>query len=236
MVWVSLIHNGIAIPKTYNYINHIKIYYKNTIINVNNNLATAFYFFKKQPHTDKIFIKNFMNSIKSYLPIHCKNCEMSDFKIIILNNKIQKQLNNYDKFKNCYVNGKKENIDRYFAEPACIFIGRGQHKFRGSFKPAIKESDITLNISKGHKPNGNWKLIICNKKVDWIACWEDPVLNKIKYIYPSSSSILKSSNTVAKFDFARKIKKKLNYIRKKYIIDFNSSNEKVIQHAEVGDR
>lgn len=233
MVWKSLIHNGIVIPKTLKYTEYVNVYFKNNLLNINNTLASALYFYKKQDNIDGIFNQNFLSSIRSNLPIACKNIKSIDVLSIKINtiNNIKNNKRPHDKYKYCYINGKKENIDKYFAEPAYIFIGRGKHKLRGSFKPAIKESDITLNISKGHKPNGNWKLIINNQNVDWIACWTDPILKKIKYIYPSSTSQLKSTSTVEKFDFSKTIKKKLNTIRKKYILDFTSDNEKIIQHA-----
>ena len=232
MVWVSLIHNGIAIPQTCNYINNVKVKYKNNIININNTLATALYLYKKHKRCDQVFNYNFLNSLKEFLPFCCKNIySISELSIKISPLICNTNKKKYNKYKYCYVNGRKENIDRYFAERACIFLGRGNHKLRGSFKPSIKESDITLNISKGYKPNGNWKSVINNKSVDWIASWNDPILNKIKYVYPSSTSKLKCDSTVEKFDFARKVKKKLNYIRKKYVTDFSSSNEKIVQHA-----
>ena len=230
MVWVSLIHNGIAIAPIYKYINHVTVEYKNKKIPINETLATAFYLYKKINLNDSVFHKNFFDSIKPYLPTSCKNIlSVSDFCIKIT--PVNKKIVNNNKFKYCFLNGKKENIDRYCAESESIFFGRGKHKLRGTYKPSVKQSDITLNLSKGHKPIGNWKSIICNKNVDWIACWNDPIQNKIKYVYPSSCSKLKSDSTLEKFDFARKVKKKLNHIRTQYISDFKSNNEKVLQHA-----
>lgn len=231
MVWTSLNHNGIAIPQTIQYTDYIKVYYKNKLININNTLATALYLYKKQKNIDYTFKHNFMKSIQSFLPAFINIKSISDLKIISIIIKNTETNTNFDKFKYCFVNGKKEKVDRYCSEPACIFVGRGKHRLRGSFKPSIKESDITLNISKGYKPNGNWKSIVNNKNVDWIASWNDPVLNKIKYVYPSSTSKLKCADTVDKFNFARKVKKKLSYIRKKYVSDLTSTNQKIVQHA-----
>ena len=109
MVWVSLIHNGIAIPQTYNYMNSVNVIYKNNVININNNLAAALYLYKKQNHFDKVFDQNFICSIKEYLPISCKNISLiSELSIKISPLSIKQNVKNYNKYKYCYVNGKKK--------------------------------------------------------------------------------------------------------------------------------
>ena len=234
MVWVSLVHNGIAISSSIHTKND-KIEYKNQPINNNKNLSTALYLYSKHSTKtkDQVFKQNFLNSIKQFLPLCCKDIKFISELNFSKNKKIKTKTKSrsYNKYKYCFVNGAKEKIDRFLAEPSCIFIGRGKHNLRGTFKPGVKESDITINISKGYRPAGKWKSIIHNNNVDWIACWTDKTLNKIKYVYPSSGSKLKSVCTLDKFEFARKINKKISLIRKCYISNLSSDNEKDIQHA-----
>ncbi|MDD1764466.1 MAG: hypothetical protein LUQ46_00430, partial [Candidatus Methanomethyliaceae archaeon] len=48
---------------------------------------------------------------------------------------------NRQKYGFAIVNGTPMEIANYMVEPACIFMGRGSHPLRGSWKPGIKSED-----------------------------------------------------------------------------------------------
>ena len=229
MLWNSLTHNGIAVQQLYTFINAI-VRYKGMIIKSNNELESALYLFSKtnKKYKDTSYKVNFLRSIKNLLPSYCTNLNHIQFQYeSVSSNKVV----NLEKYKYCCINGKKEELDRFIAEPAYIFIGRGNHILRGTFKPAVKQCDIILNCSKKHAIPGKWKKVVCNKNVNWIAAWFDPITKKYKYVYPNSNSKTKLKSTIEKFDFARKVNNKLHLIRKKISTDLLLSDQKILQHA-----
>ncbi len=54
---------------------------------------------------------------------------------------------NKEKYGYAVVNGQRVELGNYTVEPACIFMGRGQHPLRGRWKARANYSDITLNLS-----------------------------------------------------------------------------------------
>lgn len=225
MPWRSLIHNGICTSEKY--INQYGyILHKNKKININNDLEQALSIYLNSNHIkDTVYKENFIKSIKYLFPKEIRHIKsLSELTIPKL--KIQPEIfKNKEFYKECTVNGKKEKLQRCSSEPAYIFVGKGNHPLRGSFKRSIKENDITLNTSKSNKIHGNWNEIICNPKFDWIASWRDPILNKTKYIYPSLTSKLNSINNNQKFDFARLLKKRLSKIRNSYNSDIENKTK-----------
>ena len=228
MPWKSLIHNGICIPEKYK-IQHGYVHFNNKKIKITADLEEAFNLYAHEKNKDEKFKQNFLNSIKHLLTFKCEHIS----QIKLPNFKREKiNLKNINKYNSCLINNKNEKIDRCFADPACIFKGRGNHLQRGTFKPAIKQNNISLNISNSKIPDGNWKHICNDNTVDWIASWVDPVTKKVKYIYPSVQSKLNSENSIQKFDFARKLKKKLKIVREMYNNDIiNYKNIYDLQHA-----
>ena len=229
MLWNSLIHNGIAVHQSPSFTD-VTIKYDSNNIKPDFTLSHALYLYSKinKKHKDNIFKKNFFRSINHLLPPNCTQLNQIklNFKNLLSNTVV-----NLDKYKYCNINGKKEELERCIAEPAYIFIGRGKHISRGTYKSAVKQSDIILNCSRKCNIPGKWNKVVCNKNVNWIAAWFDPITKKYKYVYPNSNSKTKLKSTINKFDFARKINKKLHFIRKKISLDLQSSDEKVVQHA-----
>ena len=70
----------------------------------------------------------------------------------------------------------------------------------------------------------NWKQVINDDNVIWLATWIDDITGKNKYIFTSMESVFKSESDEKKFDLARKLKKKSSSIRKKYLLDLNSES------------
>jgi DNA topoisomerase-1 len=70
---------------------------------------------------------------------------------------------------------------------------------------------VTINIGEGvpiPKPNvpGQWKKVIHDKTVTWLATWTENVNNNNKYVFLAAGSSLKGQSDMIKFQKARDLK------------------------------
>ena len=101
----------------------------------------------------------------------------------------------------------------------------------GKLKKRILPTDVIINGSsipecffKG-KPC-NWGEVKKDTFIEWFASWRDPVTGDFKYtVIQRSKSILVSSRDQDKFETARELKKKIEKIRKKYMVDLHSNDK-----------
>lgn len=125
------------------------------------------------------------------------------------------------------LDGKEVDVGNYMAEPPGIFIGRGEHPFRGKWKTAIRHSDVTLNLGKGaRRPPGDWKEIVCKPDAIWLACWTDGLTKKAKYIWFADTVSLKQDRDRAKYDKAVKLSGKIGAVRRRMVTDMASRDER----------
>ncbi|KAL9652574.1 hypothetical protein ABK040_000142 [Willaertia magna] len=124
-------------------------------------------------------------------------------------------------FQYAYVDGRKEKVVAFKAEPPGLFRGRGNHPKMGLIKGRVKPEDVTINIGRledcpppppGHK----WKEVITNNKVLWLAAYKDSLSGRLKYVQFSATSSLKSVKDYMKYQTARKLKDIIEKIRKNY--------------------
>jgi DNA topoisomerase I len=72
--------------------------------------------------------------------------------------------------------------------------------------------DVTINISKGATPppcpieGHEWKAVVHNPYVGWLAYWKENINDAIKYVYFSSNSRLRGQSDLKKFEVARALK------------------------------
>jgi len=237
--WTTLLHNGLIFPPEYNP-HGILLKYKNELITIPSVAEEYAMIYVKYFDTDyiknKYFNKNFWNDWKKLLgsesPIESlEDCDFTEYynkyhemkKCKNQDNKEKKQKLN-EKYKTALVDGKEQEINNYYVEPPGIFIGRGNNPLIGKIKKRLYPEDFVINIGKNVPipetlPNHQWKDVIHNRYVEWIASWEDSITKKIKYIWLSSSSDFKANNDFKKFELARKLKKKI-----KKIIEVNTKN------------
>lgn len=100
------------------------------------------------------------------------------------------------------------------------FVVHNSHPMRGSWKPRVAPSDVTLNLGEdAPKPPGDWGSIVHDHESIWIARWIDKLTEKEKYVWPHESSDIQQSRNKQKYDKALKIGEKLpklhSAIRKK---------------------
>ena len=257
--WTVFRHNGPMFPDPY--IPHnIPIIVNNKPIQLDakaEEVATLFAkYIKSQYMENNIFKKNFYKDFKKYLPTNLNINSIDDIDFTLIYNHLQKEREkrlNMSKevklkikkvrekleepYKYCIIDGAKQTVGNYRIEPPGIFIGRGSHPKIGRIKKRIMPEDVTINIDKiseipkpniqGHK----WGKIIHNRNVIWLASWQDSITGKFKYVFTSVESFFKAKSDEKKFNLAKKLKKKITSIRKKYEEELESDNDTIKQIA-----
>ena len=248
--WVKLYHNGVLFPPEY--VKHnIPVIYNNKELILEKEAEEAATFYAKYTGTEYIennkFRKNFWKDWKELLgdDHEIKSFDEVNFSLIreyldkikeekkIISHEekdIEKKAKEEEekKYKIAYLDDKEEPIGNFRVEPPGIFLGRGDHPKIGRLKKRIYPEDVTLNLSKdapvpetiqGH----NWGNIVHDRTVDWLASWKDTISGKMKYVWLGAHSITKGLNDAAKFDVARKLKKKIKGIREQNFINMTDS-------------
>ena len=75
----------------------------------------------------------------------------------------------------------------------------------------VRPEDITINIGKDApipKPNvpGNWKEVVHDNTVTWLANWVENVNGNYKYVFLAAGSSIKGQSDWTKFEKARELK------------------------------
>ena len=239
----QLCHKGVLIPT---YVPHgFKIKFRgNEIALTPEQEEMAVAWARKIPtdySKDKIFIKNFFKDFGQALNIKGKTMpEDFDFSEIVrwlesekarrdsMSREQKKALSeerkkireeNKQKYGFAIVNDMPMEIGNYMVEPASIFVGRGDHPLRGSWKPGVKASDVILNLSPDaavpEPPGGKkWKEITFDPNSLWICSWRDKLRDKMKYVWLSDTAYLKQVRDMEKFGKAWELQKKIADVRK----------------------
>jgi len=120
---------------------------------------------------------------------------------------------NKEKYGYATIDGDRCELGNYMVEPSSIFMGRGQHPFRGKWKEGPRHSDVILNHSKDvPPPDGDWLRVDWDPDSIWVAKWKDKLTGKMKYVWPHDSSPVKQKAEIAKFNKAIELRKNLDKI------------------------
>jgi DNA topoisomerase-1 len=150
-----------------------------------------------------------------------------------------------DIYKIAIVDENKQLIDNFIVEPPTIYTGRGDHPLSGSIKKRLYPKDITLNISDNIPvpkyidgtlmdttlDKNKWGNIISDKKLEWIASWQNNVTKKFNYARFGRKSSFKMKSDENKYEIAKKLKKKIKKIREQNHKNMLSSNKQLKQLA-----
>ncbi|MFH1180098.1 MAG: DNA topoisomerase I, partial [Candidatus Bathyarchaeota archaeon] len=154
-----------------------------------------------------------------------KNLENEEKKRQAEERKIEREVNK-EKYGWAVIDGERCELGNYMVEPSSIFMGRGEHPYRGKWKEGPRYEDIEINLSPDAEvPPGNWKAVIWDSEGIWIARWRDKLSDKIKYVWPHDSSPIKQRKEIEKFDKAIELKKNLPKIRR--FIDENLTHDEL---------
>jgi len=135
-----------------------------------------------------------------------------------------------DKYGFAMVDGHKQKVGNYNIEPPGLFLGRGAHPKTGKLKARIYPSDVTINIGEDEKvppspiPGHDWKEVVHNNSVTWLAFWRESVNGGFKYVWLAPSSKIKGIADRKKFETARELKKAIGKIRKDYKANWKSDD------------
>ena len=253
----SLHHNGVLVPARYEGKGlAVKINGKETKLTTEQEeMAVAWA--KKVGTTyveDKVFAKNFHKDFSEKLGIKVKpgdvdfqeivklveeereykqNLPREEKKLLAAKRKEAREANK-EKYGHAYVDGEKMELANYVAEPSSIFMGRGQHPMRGSWKEGPKKEDIILNLSPdAPRPDGNWNEIVWEPEAIWIARWQDKLSGKMKYVWFSDSCSFKQQKEIEKFNKALEFREKLPQVKRHILKNLESEDLKRRKIATV---
>jgi len=255
----QFIHRGVLIPKPYEAKGlHIKARGKQvTLTPLQEEMAVAWV---KKLGTDyvkdPVFIKNFFRDFSKTLdmkngPLTPEDIDFQEIVAVVDKDKLIKaglskeekkrqaqerkriREENKENYGYAIVDGVRTELGNYMVEPPSIFMGRGEHPLRGRWKPAVREEDITLNISDNvPKPPGKWKFDWQPDSM-WIAKWDDPLRGKEKYIWLSDSSHIKQQKDIEKFNKARELATQIDKLRTHIMNSLRSEDLKTRKVATV---
>jgi DNA topoisomerase-1 len=253
----TLHHNGVLVPAMYEG-KGLKIKVKGKEVNLNTEQEEMAVTWAKKVGTpyveDKVFANNFHKDFSEKLGITVKPGDVDYQKIVALVEEERERKNNLPKEKKkelaaqrkmvreenkekygyAYVDGEKMELGNYVAEPSSIFMGRGQHPMRGSWKQGPSKEDIILNLSPdASRPEGNWNEIVWEPEAIWIARWQDKLSGKMKYVWFSDSCSFKQQKEIEKFDKAVEFQQKLPQVKKHILKNLESEDLKRRKIATV---
>ncbi len=205
---------------------------------------------------DPVFLTNFMSDFVKVLPPWCKgtkfeSVDFSDFYKLVDGEKAAKDSATKEekkalaasrkerrealraKFGKAVLDGKEVDIANWVVEPPGLFMGRGQHPFRGRWKPRVEQSEIVLNLGESAPvPPGGWKVVHDHNSM-WMARWMDKLTEKEKYVWLHETSPLQQSRNKAKYDKAAKVGANLQKIRAKIEKALSDKDDTTRQVATV---
>jgi len=190
---------------------------------------------------DPVFVNNFLSDFSKVLnlpnPCRIEDLDFSEIQHWVEDEKLKKERMskeekkalaverkkireaNKEKYGYAEVNGQRVELGNYTVEPACIFMGRGQHPLRGRWKAKANYSDITLNLSPNATvplpPDGSqWKEVVFNPDYLWIAKWDDKLRGVEKYVWFADTAEFKQERDIEKYGLAKQLEKTLPEVRR----------------------
>lgn len=258
--WTTLSHNGVCFPDLYQP-DGLSVKVKGTPVKLTPLAEEMAYHLAKKKDTpyvtDPVFTANFMGSFLKQLPDQFKGTEFTDVDFSQLYRKVdhekavkeglskeqkkssasvrkEKREALRAKYGKAVVDGKEVDIANWMVEPPGLFMGRGQHPFRGRWKPRVGPEDVVLNLGEASAvPEGAWKEVVHDHNSMWMAKWVDLLTDKEKYVWLHESSSLQQSRNKAKYDNALKVGANLQKIRSRILRDLDSKDVRVRQVATV---
>ena len=214
-VWKTLRHNGVSFPDPY-VPKGLTVAIKGEIVNLSPIVEEMAYNLAKKKDTpyvqDPVFVGNFMKYFAKELPAPFRRAaftdvDLSSFHKLVDAEKRAKEAQTKEeakglaasrkerreamkkKYGKAEIDGKEVDIANWLVEPPGLFMGRGEHPIRGSWKPRVEQRDVTLNMDEAAPaPAGNWGAVVHDHESIWIAKWVDKLTDREKYVWPHESS------------------------------------------------
>ncbi|KAG8911243.1 DNA topoisomerase 1 [Tulasnella sp. 417] len=254
--WTTLEHNGVLFPPPYKPLpRNVKMLYDGRPITLSPAAEEVAGFFGALLGSDHAEDKKFQeNFFKDWLAVlkdnpsadssKIKKFELCDFRPMFEHYEAEKAakkaLTSAEKkaikaekdkleepYTHCTLDGRKEKVGNFRAEPPGLFRGRGEHPKKGCLKFRLTPEDITINIGDNAKvptPNvpGKWGNVVHDNTVTWLATWKENINGNFKYIFLAAGSSIKGQSDMAKFEKARELKNHVARIRQDYTAELRS--------------
>ncbi|KAK9447443.1 uncharacterized protein V1518DRAFT_421008 [Limtongia smithiae] len=247
--WTTLQHNGVLFPPPYEPLpDHVKLRYCDKPVDLPMEAEEVAGFFGAMLNTDHarnpVFQNNFFKDFLDVLEnagganIKIEHFEHCDFTPIFnyyeekrmqkkaMTNAEKKQIKEEkeaieEKYKVCYLDGRKEVVGNFRIEPPGLFRGRGSHPKTGKLKSRVMPEQVTINIGPEANvpdpPEGHeWAEVKHDNTVSWLATWKENINSATKYVFLAANSSLKGMSDYKKFEKARELKNHIERIRKAY--------------------
>jgi len=260
-VWRTLRHNGVAFPDVYLPMGlSIRVLGQEVKLSpLTEEMAYQFAKKKDTPYVqDPVFVANFMKYFVEQLPqtvskqAKFQDFDFSQFYRIVDQEKKDKETmtkeakrslaasrkEKREKMRESYgkalLDGKEIELANWMAEPPGLFMGRGAHPLRGSWKPRVALSDVTLNLGEDDpRPPGDWGKVVHDHESIWIARWIDKLTEKEKYVWPHEGSDIQQSRNKEKYDKALRIGERLPKLQAAIRKKMDDRDEKTRKIATV---
>jgi len=145
---------------------------------------------------------------------HKKNLSSEERKRLAEERKAVREANK-EKYGYAFIDGERCELGNYMVEPSSIFMGRGEHPYRGRWKEGPRHEDVELNLSPdAPRPPGDWMDILWDPESMWIARWKDRLTDKMKYVWPHDSSPIKQKKDIEKYDKAIELRENLDRVKR----------------------
>ncbi|KAK9370507.1 hypothetical protein V1509DRAFT_615997 [Lipomyces kononenkoae] len=247
--WTTLVHNGVLFPPPYEPLpSHVKLKYNGVPVALPPDAEEVAGFFGAMLETEhaknKVFQSNFFSDFKDVLKqcggSHLKiekfeHCDFTDIFNYYEEKRIQKKAMTAaekkkikeekdkleEKYKVCYLDGRKELVGNFRIEPPGLFRGRGSHPKTGKLKERVMPEQVTINIGLNtpipQPPDGHeWAEVKHDNTVSWLATWKENINGAQKYVFLAANSSLKGMSDFKKFEKARELKNHITGIRNDY--------------------
>lgn len=103
------------------------------------------------------------------------------------------------------IDGQDRPVSRPTVDRPGIFTARSdKHPMHGRIRTRIRPGDVTLNMSRGARVPGRvqeWKAILHDPYVSWLARWRDPLTGRYKYMTVATREEYRDR----KFELARRL-------------------------------
>merc|ERR1719285_794564 len=221
--WKRLNHNGICFPPPYKQ-HHVQLFYKGEPVELNAK-------HEKYRHTHITDFRRINFRPIQKWAMKQRELEKEKKKDPAYRKRLKAERAEMDEiYGYAIVDGVREKIGNFRVEPPGLFRGRGDHPKAGVLKKRLRPSQITLNIGKDEKippcpiEGEQWGGIIHDPTVTYIAKWVDNVNQSYKMVYLHASSRFKGQADMAKYEKARKLKKRIASIREDYTKKLTSTH------------
>jgi DNA topoisomerase-1 len=259
-VWKTLRHNGVAFPDPY-VARGLTVTIRGEAVSLSPLAEEMAYNLAKKKDTpyvqDPVFVGNFMKFFVKEIPAAFRSASFSEvdfskvYRVVDAEKRAKEALTKDEKkgqalsrkerreelkkkFGRAEIDGKEVEIANWLVEPPGLFMGRGAHPIRGSWKPRVEQKDVTLNLDESATPPpGEWGAIVHDHDSIWIARWVDKLTDREKYVWPHESSEIQQSRSKEKYDKALRIGGQLERLRRNILKTMGSRDDRKRKIATV---